>query len=95
MGGTLKPIVGVLTFQVMFGLCACRKMALLQFHLLASMSRRTLSDLTKKIDLGKDEPGMTLQRFDGRVWRDYMVKGQRVLSPVDIEALPPGKYRLV
>ena len=22
------------------------------------------------IDFGKDEPGMTLQRFDGRVWGD-------------------------
>ena len=47
------------------------------------------------IDLGKDEPGMTLQRFDGRVWGDYLVKGQRVLSPIKIEALPPSKYRLV
>jgi hypothetical protein len=61
MGGTLKPIVGVLTFRVMFMPCACRKMALLQFHLLACMSRRTLSDLTRKIDLGKDELGMILQ----------------------------------
>ena len=47
------------------------------------------------IDLGKDEPGMILIRIDGRVWADYLVKGQRVLSPVDIEALPPGKYRLI
>ena len=46
-------------------------------------------------DLSKGEPGMTLQRFDRGVWGDYLVKGQRVLSPVDIEALPPGKYRLV
>ena len=35
------------------------------------------------IDLGKDEPGMTLQRFDGRVWGDYLVDGKPVLSPVD------------
>ena len=47
------------------------------------------------IDLGKDEPGMILQRFDGRVWVDYLVDGEVVKSPVDIEALPPGKYRLV
>jgi len=46
-------------------------------------------------DLGKDEPSMTLQHFDRGIWRDYLVKDQRVLSPVDIEALPPGKYRLV
>ena len=47
------------------------------------------------IDLSKDEPGMILQRFDRGMWRDYLVKGQRVLSPVDIETLPAGKYRLV
>ena len=45
------------------------------------------------IDLGKDEPGMTLQRLEGRVWVVVVEDGQVVLSPVDIEALPPGKYR--
>ena len=47
------------------------------------------------IDLGNDEPGMTLQRFERCVWVDYLLKGQRVLSLIKIEALPPGKYRLV
>ena len=47
------------------------------------------------IDLGNDEPGMTLQRFDGRQWVDYLVDGEVVKSPVKIEKLPPGKYRLV
>ena len=51
------------------------------------------------IDLGKDEPGMTLQfRQIERgyiVWRDYTVDGEAVLSPVDIEKLSPGKYRLI
>jgi hypothetical protein len=47
------------------------------------------------IDLGKDEPGMTLQRLEGREWMDYEMDGVPVLSPVDIETLPPGKYRLV
>ena len=37
------------------------------------------------IDLGKDEEGMTLQRFDGRVWVDYVVGGEVVISPVKIE----------
>lgn len=46
-------------------------------------------------DLGKDEPGMTLQHLERGVWRDYIVNDKPVLSPVDIEALPPGKYRLV
>ena len=52
-----------------------------------------------QIDLGKDEPGMTLQRecWEGgyRVWRDYVVNGELVKSPVDIDALPWGKYQLV
>ena len=48
------------------------------------------------IDLGKAEPGMTLQREyrEGRylVWRDYKVEGKVVKSPVDIDKLPAGKY---
>ena len=47
------------------------------------------------IDLGKDEPGMVLQRREGREWVDYLVGGEVVVSPVKIEKLPPGKYRLV
>ena len=51
------------------------------------------------IDLGKDEPGMTLQyRQIERghiVWRYYVVDGEAVKSPVDIDALPFGVYRLV
>ena len=47
------------------------------------------------IDLGKDEPGMKLQRIERGVWQDVIKDGELVLSPVDLEALPPGKYRLV
>ena len=51
------------------------------------------------IDFGRDEPGMTLQYRDAKngqiVWRDYTVDGETVKSPVDIDALPSGKYRLV
>ena len=51
------------------------------------------------IDLGKDEPGMTLQYRDiergSVVWKDYLVDGEVVKSPVDINALPAGRYRLV
>ena len=48
------------------------------------------------IDLGKDEPGMTqhIER-DQIVWRDYTEDGETVKSPVDIDYLPPGRYRLV
>ena len=52
-----------------------------------------------QIDLGKDEPGMTLQFRNverGKIiWRDYMVDGETVKSPVDIDALPSCRYRLV
>ena len=51
------------------------------------------------IDLGKDEPGMTLQYRNVErgyiVWRDYSVDGETVRSPVDIDVLLPGVYRLV
>ena len=51
------------------------------------------------IDLGRDEPGMILQNRNVErgyiVWRDYMVDGELVKSPVDIDALPPGVYRLI
>jgi hypothetical protein len=51
------------------------------------------------IDLGSNSPGMTLQREyrEGRllVWRDYEVNGKTVKSPVDIDSLPAGVYRLV
>ena len=51
------------------------------------------------IDLGKDEPGMTLQYRDAEcgyiVWRDYIVDGEIVKSPVDLDALPVGVYRLM
>ena len=50
------------------------------------------------IDLGKDEPGMTLQYRDVKkgsiVLCDYKVDGKIVKSPVDIDGLPAGKYRL-
>ena len=51
------------------------------------------------IDLGKDEPGMTLQCRDVEngyiVWRDYLVDGEVVKSPVVLDKLPAGVYRLV
>jgi hypothetical protein len=51
------------------------------------------------IDLGNDEPGMTLQReyreSGYRVWHNFKVNGKVVKSPVDIGELPAGRYRLV
>lgn len=51
-------------------------------------------DLGVSIDLGKDKPGMTLQRQDKAGWHGYMVDGEVVKSPVDIDELPAGRYRL-
>ena len=51
------------------------------------------------IDLGSNEPGMTLQREcleDGKlVWRDVVKDGEVVKSSVDIDALPFGVHRLM
>ena len=50
------------------------------------------------IDLGNNDPGMTLQRRyreGGKpIWRDVVKDEQTVKSPVDIDALLPGVYRL-
>ena len=46
------------------------------------------------IDLGKDEPGMTLQRQDQNEWVNVRKDGKVVKSPVDIDELPAGVYRL-
>ena len=42
------------------------------------------------IDLGKNEPGMTLQRRERDGWVDVIADGEAVISPVDIDELPPG-----
>jgi hypothetical protein len=47
-----------------------------------------------RVDLGKNKPGMTLQHLEDE-WMDYKVDGKLLKSPVDIDALPSGKYRLV
>ena len=47
------------------------------------------------IDLGKGEPGMVLQRLEGREWVDYVVDGEVVKSPLKLDKLPAGMYRLV
>ena len=51
------------------------------------------------IDLGRDEPGMILQREyreGGKlIWHDVLKGGKTVKSPVDFEKLPFGVYRLI
>jgi len=47
------------------------------------------------IDLGKDEPGMVLQRQDRDGWVDVIINGDVVRSPIKIDKLPAGRYRLI
>ncbi len=51
------------------------------------------------IDLGSEREGMLLQskEYEGYefIWCDYMMNKKPVKSPVNIEGLPPGEYRLV
>ena len=46
-------------------------------------------------DFDKSEPGMTLQRHERDEWVNVILDGQVVKSPVDIDKLPSGEYRLV
>lgn len=50
-------------------------------------------DLGVELDTGTNSPGAILQRWDGE-WRDYLVNGETVTEPIELESLSPGKYRL-
>ncbi|MFC1795729.1 hypothetical protein ACFL1V_01450 [Pseudomonadota bacterium] len=52
-------------------------------------------DLGIEIDLGSNEPGAILQRYEKDGWKDYLFDGEPVISPVDINKLPSGQYRLL
>ncbi len=45
--------------------------------------------------LGKDVPDVKLQRLEKREWVDYRNEDKVVKSPVDLNTLPPGDYRLI
>jgi len=51
-------------------------------------------DLGLEIDFGSDKPGTILQRKENDSYRDYLVDGEPVTNPFDVEKLPPGFYRL-
>lgn len=55
----------------------------------------SLRKLGVEIDLGSNAPGASLQRNDGGLWYYYMIDGEPVVNPFDVEKLPPGHYRLV
>ena len=52
-------------------------------------------DLGIEIDFGRNQPGAILQYEDRGYWYDYLVDGEPVTNPFDVETLPPGFYRLV
>ena len=60
------------------------------------MTVLSAGDLGIEIDYGIGNPPGTLQRFDNGVWRDYHRDGEAITSDsLDIDSLPPGKYRIV
>ena len=54
----------------------------------------SLGDLGIEIDIGPDKPGAILQRKEKDSWQDYLVDGELVLNPIDVETLWPRYYRL-
>ena len=50
------------------------------------------------IDYGDNKTGSVLQhqirKHGGYIWQDYLVDGQPVTAPVDVNSLPPGEYQL-
>jgi hypothetical protein len=51
-------------------------------------------DLVIEIDFGNDQPGAILQCKVKGYCHDYLVDGEPVTNPFDVETLPPGVYRL-
>ena len=60
------------------------------------MTMLSAGDLGVEIDYGAGNHPGTLQRFENGDWGDHRVEGDVVTSEsLDIESLPPGKYRAV
>ena len=51
-------------------------------------------DLGVELDTGTNAPGAILQCLDNGEWRDYLVDGKLVTRTIELESLPPGRYRL-
>lgn len=47
------------------------------------------------LDYGEDKPGRQEREGGVFVWNDYLVDSKAVKSPVDIDDLPTGVYRLI
>lgn len=51
-------------------------------------------DLALTIDFGNNRPGSIRQRKTNGEWQDYLVDGEPVVYPFEVNQLPPGEYRL-
>ena len=51
-------------------------------------------DLAIEIDFGPDQSGAILQRKEENGYQDFLVDGELVTNPIDVESLQPGFYRL-
>ena len=60
------------------------------------MTMLSAGDLGVEIDYGTGNPPGTLQHLENGVWENYRLDGEVVSSEaLDIESLPPGRYRVV
>jgi hypothetical protein len=52
----------------------------------------SVGDLGIEIDFGLsyEEPGAVVQRKKKDAWHDYLVEGEPVTNPFDVETLVPG-----
>jgi hypothetical protein len=51
-------------------------------------------DLGLTIDYGISRTGSVLQRNTNGEWQDYLIEGEPMIYPFDVNQLPPGEYRL-
>ena len=47
-------------------------------------------DLGIEIDFGSNQPGAILQRNEENGYQDFLVDGELVTNPIDVEVLPLG-----
>jgi len=47
-----------------------------------------------EIDFGRNQPSAILQRKERDGYQDYLIDGQPITNPIDVNTLPPGWQRL-
>ncbi len=58
------------------------------------MTSGPAGDLGIEIDLATDKPGAISQREERDDYHDYLIDGELVINPFDVETLQPGFFRL-